>query len=255
MLSYNWGFQKEIIGLKGLLEKEQNLEVWIDIDRMAGDIMQAMADAVDNSDIVIACISQGYHDSANCKRELVYASKQNKTVVFILMDKNYSPSGWLGLYMGNSLYISAQNNGIDENVYHQIIHQIKLLTTPPPTTTNSTTSVANNNNNNKSRGGGDDRDELLLKLKEELDQIKIRLNQSDENAQKTESRLEAKLNQTEIKLNQTQEALNQTKVILTATQEKCQQTVVKLNQTEAALKQTQEKLEVMETKVRQLESK
>jgi hypothetical protein len=115
MLSYNWKSQEIIKKLAQSL-KSVGYDCWIDIERMTGDIMDAMAQAVDSCDMVIVAVSQGYHDSANCKREITYAYKKNKKKLYLLMDVDYQPDGWLGLLMGNDLYVDMRNGLNDENI-------------------------------------------------------------------------------------------------------------------------------------------
>ena len=39
----------------------------MDIDQMGGSTLQAMADAVENANIVLMCMTQKYKDSPNCR--------------------------------------------------------------------------------------------------------------------------------------------------------------------------------------------
>ena len=38
-------------------------------------MVDGMATAVENADIIVVCISQNYFDSKNCKKELEYADE------------------------------------------------------------------------------------------------------------------------------------------------------------------------------------
>ena len=42
--------------------------VWMDIDFMSGNILDAMAEAVENAAVVLMCFSQKYKNSVNCKK-------------------------------------------------------------------------------------------------------------------------------------------------------------------------------------------
>ena len=42
----------------------------MDIDQMGGSTLQAMADAVENANIVLMCMTQKYKDSPNCRAGL-----------------------------------------------------------------------------------------------------------------------------------------------------------------------------------------
>ena len=42
-------------------------KVWMDIDNISGSTLQAMAEAVEDSSVVLLCMSQRYKDSPNCR--------------------------------------------------------------------------------------------------------------------------------------------------------------------------------------------
>ena len=42
---------------------------------LSGHVVDGMATAVENADIIVVCISQNYFDSKNCKKELEYADE------------------------------------------------------------------------------------------------------------------------------------------------------------------------------------
>jgi len=77
MISYNWTYQSTILQIVKLLI-DQGISVWMDLDEMSGNILEAMSNAIDNSDIVLICASQEYADSRNCKLEAQYSYQQNK---------------------------------------------------------------------------------------------------------------------------------------------------------------------------------
>ena len=41
--------------------------VWMDLEQMGGSTLEAMANAVENSAVVLLCVSQKYKESANCR--------------------------------------------------------------------------------------------------------------------------------------------------------------------------------------------
>ena len=47
-----------------------------------GHVVDGMATAVENADIIVVCISQNYFDSKNCKKELEYADELGKGFIF-----------------------------------------------------------------------------------------------------------------------------------------------------------------------------
>jgi hypothetical protein len=57
--------------------EQEGIEVWIDVDRVKGDIYVAMAN-------VVVLMSRAYEIPANCQSELAYACKQMKKIIPLL---------------------------------------------------------------------------------------------------------------------------------------------------------------------------
>ena len=66
MISYNWDHQKAAIRISQLL-KSRGYNVWIDVDKMEGSIIDAMALAVEESEVILMCVSRKYKLSPNCR--------------------------------------------------------------------------------------------------------------------------------------------------------------------------------------------
>jgi hypothetical protein len=103
MLSYNWDYQQTIKRINTGL-KERGYEVWIDIEKMRGSTVEAMADAVEGCAAMCYGISRGYKESANCRLEAQYAYQREKEMVPLMMEEGYRPNGWLGMMLGVRLY-------------------------------------------------------------------------------------------------------------------------------------------------------
>ncbi|XP_077863467.1 uncharacterized protein LOC144347218 [Saccoglossus kowalevskii] len=103
MISYQWGCQATILDIVKHLKKG-GIKVWVDVENMEGSTLSAMADAVEQSEIVLIAISEKYKESANCRMEAEYAFQLRKKVIPLMMEDNYSPDGWLGLLLGAKLY-------------------------------------------------------------------------------------------------------------------------------------------------------
>lgn len=41
--------------------------MWIDVERMGGSTLSAMAEAVENAAVVLICMSEKYKQSPNCR--------------------------------------------------------------------------------------------------------------------------------------------------------------------------------------------
>ena len=84
---------------------KSNYRVWIDFDQMHGNVMDAMAEAIECSRTVIICMSEEYRKSNYCRAEAQYAFQRQRTIVPVLLQKRYKPDGWLLFLIGQLLYI------------------------------------------------------------------------------------------------------------------------------------------------------
>ncbi|XP_072020756.1 uncharacterized protein [Amphiura filiformis] len=103
MLSYQWGSQNTVLAIRGTLTRA-GYKVWMDVDDMSGDTLEAMAKAVEKSSAIIMCITEKYKESQSCRSEASYAMKKKKPIVPLLLEAGYEPDGWLGLVLGTKLY-------------------------------------------------------------------------------------------------------------------------------------------------------
>ncbi|KAI9340856.1 hypothetical protein BDR26DRAFT_860980 [Obelidium mucronatum] len=75
MLSYDWSYQPTVIRMKESLTT-RGLSIWLDIERMSGNIYERMSDAVLGSSVIVSCMSLKYESSGNCTRELNFANSK-----------------------------------------------------------------------------------------------------------------------------------------------------------------------------------
>ncbi|XP_033102508.1 uncharacterized protein LOC117105466 [Anneissia japonica] len=123
MISYQWDVQPRIIKLKEKLQKE-GYNVWMDIDQMEGDILGAMAAAVENASVILSCISKKYKDSTSCRTEATYAYKQNKPIIPLMVEENYVPDGWLGALIGTLIYFPLFDDSKLDKEFQRIVSEI-----------------------------------------------------------------------------------------------------------------------------------
>ncbi|CAF4309767.1 unnamed protein product, partial [Adineta steineri] len=104
MISYS---HKEKVLCKQLYDEltKNGYRVWIDFDQMHGNVMDAMAQAIDRSEIIIICMSEQYRQSNFCRAEAHYAFQRQRRIVPVLMQKHYKPDGWLLFLVGQLLYV------------------------------------------------------------------------------------------------------------------------------------------------------
>ena len=68
MISYQWDSQEVLIEVKNRLQAS-GYRVWMDLEQMRGSTLEAMAKAVENSSVVLVCVSERYKESPNCRSE------------------------------------------------------------------------------------------------------------------------------------------------------------------------------------------
>eukprot|EP00794_Sanderia_malayensis_P016713 gene16713-18407_t len=119
MLSYQWDDQKMVKDIAATL-KERGYIVWIDVEKIQGNIMDAMADAVEQASVIVVCISRKYKNSPNCRAEADYSFQLKKKVIPLMMEKDYRPDGWIGLLLGSKLRI-------DFTCFEAFAHNMELL--------------------------------------------------------------------------------------------------------------------------------
>ncbi|KAH3753039.1 hypothetical protein DPMN_187669 [Dreissena polymorpha] len=96
MISYNSSDRTLITEIRDRLINTGS-EVWMDVDKMRGSTTGSMAEAVENSSIVLICMSRKYKESPYCRSEAEYAYELGKTIIPLKTEPNYKPDGWLGL--------------------------------------------------------------------------------------------------------------------------------------------------------------
>jgi hypothetical protein len=79
--------------------------VWIDFDQIHGNVMDAMAQAIERSNTIIICMSEQYRRSNYCRAEAHYAFQRRLKIVPILLQEHYQPDGWLLFLIGQLLYV------------------------------------------------------------------------------------------------------------------------------------------------------
>lgn len=112
MLSYSHSDKELCYRLFDRLVQDQ-YRVWIDRDHMHGQLMVAMANAVENSEFVFICMSEKYKQSAYCQSEAHYAFERRCHLIPIIMKPHYRPDGWLGILVSGKIHIDVPKLGFD----------------------------------------------------------------------------------------------------------------------------------------------
>lgn len=83
---------------------KRGYRVWRLEDHITGNLVEATAQAIENSHTVLCFMSRSYKESTNCRTELTYAVKLKVKIVFLLSERGFIANGWLGSVLGQSLY-------------------------------------------------------------------------------------------------------------------------------------------------------
>jgi hypothetical protein len=115
MISYNWASQPMVVRIAHSL-KENGYLIWLDTEQMKGSTLEAsmalfslffpfhspfannnmleVAEAVEQAELVLMCMTQKYKDSPNCRLEGEYCQTRKVDFIPLIMQNGYKPDGW-----------------------------------------------------------------------------------------------------------------------------------------------------------------
>lgn len=126
MISYNTGSREACLNIKNELE-QIGYKIWIDVDEIHGSSLDSMANAIENSAIVLMCVSEKYRQSINCQAEAQYAFRLNKVIIPLIMQPEYHKvSGWLGIIIGDKIFVDFTKYSFEQSM-KRLKNQINLL--------------------------------------------------------------------------------------------------------------------------------
>ncbi|CAF4490119.1 unnamed protein product, partial [Rotaria sp. Silwood2] len=108
----------------GLLKLEK-YKIWIDKKEMHGSMMERMAEAIEDSHLMLVCMSSAYKTSQACQAECEYAFRRQSRALFLKIEPNYKPKGWLGIFLGSRYYIDI-TKGDFLTKFKEIVKQISI---------------------------------------------------------------------------------------------------------------------------------
>lgn len=126
MLSYCWADQTKIVQLSTEL-KNAGFLVWIDVDQMHGSTLEAMAEAIEGSWVVVCGVSQAYKNSAACRVEGEYAFTAKKPVIPVLVQQGYRATGWLGALLGSKLWYDITTDAVWSASLSNLMRELRKL--------------------------------------------------------------------------------------------------------------------------------
>ena len=108
--------------------------VWIDFDQLHGNVMDAMAQAIERSQMIIICMSEQYRRSNYCRAEAHYAFQRQLKLVPVLLQEHYQPDGWLLFLIGQLLYVDFTKQEFNQAA-DSLIKELKAENTSEVTIT------------------------------------------------------------------------------------------------------------------------
>ena len=123
MISYQWDSQEVLVEVKNRLQAS-GYRVWMDLEQMGGSTLEAMAKAVEDSSVVLICVSERYKESPNCRSEAEYAYQLRKDIIPLMMQRKYRGDGWLGMLVGTKLWFDFQNKLVLEQGVTKLIREL-----------------------------------------------------------------------------------------------------------------------------------
>ena len=123
MISYQWDAQEVLVEVKNKLQAS-GYRVWMDLEQMGGSTLEAMAKAVENAAVVLVCVSERYKESPNCRSEAEYAYRLQKDIIPLMMQRNYTADGWLGILVGTKLWIDFQTKQVINSGVAKLIKEL-----------------------------------------------------------------------------------------------------------------------------------
>ncbi|XP_064620178.1 uncharacterized protein LOC135483318 [Lineus longissimus] len=125
MVSYQWDAKPLVLKVRDAL-RAAGYKVWVDVDNMEGSTINAMAEAVENSTVVLMCMSHRYKESQNCRSEAEYAYTRRKEIIPLVVETQYKPDGWLGFIKGAKMYYDITNKATFEEKMKQLMKALGL---------------------------------------------------------------------------------------------------------------------------------
>jgi hypothetical protein len=117
---------------------EDKFRVWIDLENMYGPIVERMAEAIENSEFVLLCMSNAYKSSSYCQLEAEYAFKFQTCLIPLVVKKDFTQTGWLGMLCGLRLHIDFTKTTFDI-AYENLCIEIQRYRTQSTETKHFTT--------------------------------------------------------------------------------------------------------------------
>ncbi|CAF1002516.1 unnamed protein product [Adineta ricciae] len=125
MISYNRSVTAMCLKIRDRL-KSLHYNVWLDVDNINGGVLESMAQAVENSSMVLICMNEQYKQSYYCRLEAEYATELRKPCIPLLMQPRFRPYGWLGIIKGAKIHVDFATLPFEE-AFSLLIREIETI--------------------------------------------------------------------------------------------------------------------------------
>ncbi|CAF1031023.1 unnamed protein product [Brachionus calyciflorus] len=120
MISYNEENRDLCLRIKCELENDKHV-IWIDAEKIYASNTELMKKAVEESKFVLICMNKKYQENPSCRIEADYALQLNKPIIFLNMERDFKPKGWLSRILGSNEFID-----FGKNEFNECIQSLKL---------------------------------------------------------------------------------------------------------------------------------
>lgn len=100
--------------------------VWFDETNMHGNTISTMANAIENSQTIIICMSDNYQKSNACRHEVDFAYVKQRRIIPLVVQSNFQPQEWLAFIIGSSPHIDFVQHEFDR-AYEMLENEIKII--------------------------------------------------------------------------------------------------------------------------------
>ena len=112
-ISYNWGIKESVAKFHEKLNSI-GLKVWRDKDlrQSKESLFGQLGKKIKHSRVFLCFLTKDYVSSENCCKEINYAAKLNKTIIYLMIEKMNSDDigEEIGFIMGNAIYTQCYKN-------------------------------------------------------------------------------------------------------------------------------------------------
>lgn len=129
MISYSHN-DKELCHQISQRLQDEKLRIWVDFQQIHGNMADVIAEAIENSEVVLVCMSDTYKQSSVCKSEATYAAKRGCHIIPLVMTPHYKADGWLGFLTSALIYVDFKKVAFD-NAFAQLKNQMQRMRAHP----------------------------------------------------------------------------------------------------------------------------